>query len=346
MIWYCTREDVKSALDSKESARNNAQIDRAIESASRAVEGYLKRRFYPLTTTRYFDWPNFQFARPWRLWLDDNELVSVTTLTSGGQTISPSDYFLEPVNSGPPYTHIEIDLESTAAFSSGSTHQRSIAITGVFGYWNEEEATETLLEDLDASETAVDFHDSVNIGVGSILRVGTERMIVTGRSTLTAGGGIADDLTASQANVRFEVASSLHFHAGETILVDGERMLVVDFANDFLTVRRAWDGTVLASHSSGATIYRYNAFTVQRGALGTTATTHTNGAQVYRYMVPGLVRELAVAEAINTLLQQSSGYARVVGSGDNQRESFGRGLRDIREAAYIAYGRKTRMRAV
>src|SRR5690606_22447868 len=56
--WYTTRETVKAALDYKETARNDAQVDRAIESASRAVEGLLHRRFYPETATRYFDWPN------------------------------------------------------------------------------------------------------------------------------------------------------------------------------------------------------------------------------------------------------------------------------------------------
>jgi hypothetical protein len=90
-VWYCTREDVKSSLDSKESARNNGQVDRAIESASRAVEGLTHRRFYPETDTRYFDWPNAQYARPWRLWLDQHELVSVATLSSGGTTIAASD---------------------------------------------------------------------------------------------------------------------------------------------------------------------------------------------------------------------------------------------------------------
>jgi hypothetical protein len=55
---YCTVEDLKRAFDSKESARNDTQLRRGIESASRLVEQDTHRFFYPLTTTRYFEWPN------------------------------------------------------------------------------------------------------------------------------------------------------------------------------------------------------------------------------------------------------------------------------------------------
>jgi hypothetical protein len=86
--------------------------------------------------------------------------------------------------------------------------------------------------------------------------------------------------------------------------------------------------------------------TVTRGQLGTTAATHSSSAAVARHVVPGLVQELAVAEALNTLLQKQSGYGRVIGSGDNEREASGRGLRQIREDAYTAFGRKPRKAAV
>lgn len=65
---YCSREDVMRALDSKLTARNATQIDRAIEAAAQSIDALTHRRFYPWTGTRYFDWPNFQYARPWRPW--------------------------------------------------------------------------------------------------------------------------------------------------------------------------------------------------------------------------------------------------------------------------------------
>ena len=151
--WYATREDVQRALDSKLTARNNAQIDRALESASRDVDALCHRRFYPETDTRSWDWPGQQYALPWRLWLDDNELISVTALTSGGTTIAASDYFLEPNRGGPPYNRLEIDLDSTAGFGGGNTHQRAITVTGLFGYANDETSVGTLTAAVSSTTT-------------------------------------------------------------------------------------------------------------------------------------------------------------------------------------------------
>ncbi len=56
-VCYSTREDVKTALDIKESARVNAQIDRALAGARDSVETLCNRKFYPQAATRVFDWP-------------------------------------------------------------------------------------------------------------------------------------------------------------------------------------------------------------------------------------------------------------------------------------------------
>lgn len=348
-VWYASREDVKEALDSKETARNNRRVDRAIEAASRAVEGLLHRRFYPETGTRYFDWPTPQSGRPWRLWLDDNELISVTTLSSGGTTIAASDYFLEPNRTGPPYNRIEIDLDSNAVFGGGDTHQRDITVTGLWGYRNDETLVADVDEAMTASETDLDVTDSSGIGVGSLLRIGTERLIVTAKAMKDTGVNIdaADSLTASAADVSITMSTTTAAPAvDEVILIDSERMLVVDRAGSVLTVKRAWDGSVLAAHSANADIYAPRTLTVTRGALGTTAATMAQGDDVYRWDPPGPVRELVIAEALTTLLQGQAGYARVVGSGDAQREAAGRGLADLRRSVYTSHGRKARIRGV
>lgn len=352
MVWYTTREAVKAALDVKETARNNSQVDRAIESASRMIDGhrpgdgFLHRRFYPEIRTMTWDWPNEQTARPWRLWLDANELISITTLTSGDETIAASDYLLRP-DDGPPYTYIEIDLSSSAAFSGGDTHQRSISITGLFGFNDDEDPAGTLAAAVSSTTaTTVTVSDSATVGVGTIIKANSERMIVTGKSMTTTGQTIGGNLTASAANVTVPVADGTAFHVDETILVESERMLVVDIAGNNLTVKRAWDGSVLAAHNSGTTIYAPRTLTVIRGALGTTAATHSNGATLTKHVVPGLVAELCLGEALNGLLQGMSGYARTSGTGDNQREASGRGLARLRDSARTAYGRKARLRSV
>ena len=344
IVSYCSREDVKASLDVKESARANAQIDRLIKAASRSIEGLTHRFFYPWTGTRYFDWPNDQYAKTGRLWLNQHELVSVSSLITSGTPISASDYFLEPMNSGPPYSHVDLDLSSSAAYNAGQTYQQSVAITGVFYYLNEVSAG-LVAEALDISETGVDVMDSASVGVGHIIRVDNERMIVTGKSMLTTGQTLQTPVTASNADVTIAVTTGSAYSVDEIILLDSERMLIVDIAGNNLTVKRAWDGSVLAAHA-GSTIYALRTLNVIRGALGTTAATHSTSAPISKHVPPGLVEQLAIAETLTALQQEGSAYARVVGSGEGQREASGKGLEDLRDQVYTRYGRKIRMRAV
>ncbi|BCM70861.1 hypothetical protein EASAB2608_06195 [Streptomyces sp. EAS-AB2608] len=349
-VWYATREEVKAELDVKETSRSNQRIDRALEDASRRVEGLMHRRFYPVQATRYFDWPARPGAyTPWVLRLDDNELISVTTLASGGTVISSSDYNLEPNRSGPPFSRVEIKLSSSAAYGGGDTYQRDVQITGLWGYRNTETTAGTLAEALDATETGVDVDaaTSAAVGVGSVLRIDSERMLVTGRSQLSTGqtlGGAG--LTNINNSVTVAVQSGTAFAAGEVILIDAERMLVEDVVGNNLIVRRAWDGSTIAAHTAGATIYAPRTLTVTRGALGTIVDPHATGSTVHLWTPPGPIRQLTIAEALTDLLQGRSGYARTAGSGESEREMSGRGLKDLRAAVYAECGRKARMRSV
>lgn len=141
------------------------------------------------------------------------------------------------------------------------------------------------------------------------------------------------------------MADGTAFRSGETILLDAERIRVVDIAGNNLTLRRAVDGTTLAAHTT-ATVYALRALTVTRGALGTTAASALTGATVYEWQPPALAGELNLAYAVNILLQRQSGYARTVGEGENQREAAGRGIREIEKEAKSALGRQARTGAV
>lgn len=348
-IWYTTREAVKDALDVKETARADGQVDRAIESASRAVEGLLHRRFYPHSTTRYFDWPNPQRARPWRLWLDSNEVITVDTLTSGGVEIPSSDYFLRRSDDldEPPYDSIELDLDSSAVFGHGGTHQRDIAITGVFGYSDDTEPVGAVAAQLNDSAGVVEVTDGSRVGVGDLLTIGQERLQVTGRAMVDTGLTLTGPAAASTADTRLTLSGTVGAPMpGELILIGGERLLVVDAAGDAVVVRRAWDGSVLSAHEPGDPVWASRTLMVRRGVLGTDAAAHSEDAPVARQVYPGLVVELATAYALNTLLQRRAGYARVAGEGENAREATGRGIKSVERDAYRAYGRKARTRAV
>ncbi len=351
---YTTRETLKRALDINEPARNLRNIDRAIESASRRVDGLCHRRFYPELATKYFDWPNMQDALPWRLWLDDTELVSVTSLTSGGVTIGSSNYLLAPAQTGPPYNRLELKISTSAAFGGGATPQRDIAITGLWGYSNDEFNTGVTIEALDATETGIDVTAAVSteVGVGSILRIDSERFIVTSRSQLDTGinlGGTG--LTNSKGDVTVAVSDGTQFAPDEIIKIDAESMLVVDVTGNNLTVIRSYDGTVIAAHSVGADIYAPRTLNVTRGALGTTAATHLTGATVYRWDAPSGIRQLTTAEAIHELMQEQTGWFRTMSASSNfggtaRRAATIEALIDLRTEVYRTYGRKARTRTI
>ena len=232
---------MKSALDVKETARNDAQIDRAIESASRSVEGLLHRVFYPtFSATKYFSWPNWQSV-PWTLWLQGTELISVDTLVSGGITIPSGDYFLEPNEYGPPYDRIEINRDSTSAFSSGSTPQRSIAVTGTWGYQDVTIPAPATQVTVTAAEAAVLPEQFGHGRCGRCRQDPTERLLVTGKSMRTVDA-INTDMAANVSAVSFDVNNGAVFNEGEVLLIDSERMLIVDIAANTIIVKRAWDG--------------------------------------------------------------------------------------------------------
>lgn len=346
---YCCREDVKSALDVHGTVRDNALVDRAVTSAATDINSWMHRRFYPEDGTKYFNWPNNQRADPWRLWLDQYDLVSASSVTSGGTTISLGNVFFEPANkeADEPYTYLELNRDSNATFGVGSTSQHDIAITGTWGYSAATSPAGALALALtDSTGTAATVTDSSSIGVGQILLIGSERLLVTDRAMTTTGDALAGNLDGTNNAVSASVGAGAGFHVGEVLLVDSERLLITDISGNTLTVKRAWDGSVLAAHSTSAVIYAARLLTVTRGALGSTAATHSLSASVSKFIFPGLITDLAVALSINNFLQATSGYARTVGEGDNLRSASGGGLTDLVARAVAAYGRRARIRVI
>lgn len=348
--WYASREEIKAELDVKETARSNARIDRALADATDAVHGLTHRIFYPVLATRRFDWPARAGGQPGVLRLDSNEVISVVSLKSGGNTIPSDQYILRRADNRdePPYTRIELRQDTSASFGQGDTWQEDIDALSLFGFRNDETTLGTTTEALDLTETGitVDATTSAAVGVGNLLRIGDERVIITGRTQAYSGQTLGADLPATNSATTITVADATAYAVDEVILIDGERMRIDDLADTTLVVQRAVDGTTLAAHSQTEPIYAPRTLTVVRGALGTTAALHDTAAPVYRWDPPGSVRQLCVAEAVTDLLQGRSGYARTAGSGDNERETSGRGLADLRERVYVEFGRKARMRSI
>lgn len=335
---YATIEDVKSATDTAGTYRSNVQIERALDAASRRVEDFTRRKFYPQIATRYFDWPRQRQGSSWRLWLDQNEVISLSNVVAGGVTIASTDYFLEPVNDGPPYNRFEIDLASDASLAAGDTHQRQIVLTGLWGYNDVTAPAGALAEALDSSETGVDVTDSLAIGIGDVIVVGSERMLVTGKSQVDTTADCST-LTAVVNSVSITGVTNGLVAQGEVITVDSEKMLVTDVTGTTLTVKRGWDGSVLAAHSSGTTIYAPRSLTVVRGALGTTAAAHDTASAVSVQRYPGPIKQLTIAYAMDQVQQEQSAYARTIGDGESLRQATGRAIANLEASVARSYRR-------
>lgn len=352
-VCYAALHEVMSALDVPETSRASAQIMREIQGSSRGIEGDTLRRFYPLVATHTFDWPDEQFSAPWRLWLNQWELTQMTRVTTAGIDITGS-VLLRPDDArlrGLPYTKIEIDLSSNAAFQAGNTWQRSISVTGTFGYCDGDRAVGTVSAFADTAGTTAVVSDSSQVGAGSLIRVDTERMNVTARSYVTTGLTTTGGTLAAQNSANLVPLSGASVSAGETLLVDAEKMLITDVVGDAALVIRAWDGTALAQHAGGTTVYAPRQITVERGVLGTTAATHSANATVHLHLVPPLIRDLCIAETLNTLTQSRRGYTQIVkrsasgsSSGPGDPLEVATALDDLRTRVCQRYARGIRTR--
>jgi hypothetical protein len=362
---YVTREDVARALDVKQASWNASQIDRQLMMASDGVEDTCKRIFYSTYTTCSFDWPNFQYAYPWRLWLDQHELAGQPTLFVTGTflpepvVIPVGNYICRPYNSGPPYTWIELRRDQSSAFGYNTTPQLDISITGPFGYWTNTLAAGSLAAAMtDTTSTAVQVSQGDIPGVGDVMVVDDERMIVQDKTAISTGVEFNAWTTASNADNAWTFPSGT-WYPGEVLTIDQEKMLVLSVVGGVMTVRRAWDGTILAAHTSGV-VYASRQLTVLRGSCGTTAATHIINAPVSIGAYPGLVKELATAEAIVGLTQEPSAWAfdlesrtRVnqnvyggTGHGQQREPAIGIGVTDLRDRCAARFGRQMRSRVI
>lgn len=337
---YTTRERVKAASGFTE--RTDSLVDDAIAAASRIIEADTHRIFYPTTATQVFDWPPPQTSKSYRLWIDQPaQLISLSSMTVGGTAATTSEYNLEPSNLGPPYDRIEVDLSTSAAWSAGDTHQQAISAVGVWGYDDVTIAAGTTSANVaDTTSTTVSATNGGLVGVGDLITIGTERLYVSGITFADSAVNTDGTVAAQKNDTSIPVADESGFVAGETIRINAEQMEITDADTaGNLNVIRAVNGTDLAAHGSGDDVYANRTLTVERGATGSTAATSTSGDTILRQVYPSLITQWATAEAIVQLSQQSAAYARTAGSGDNQRETVGRGLVDIRERAMTGYRR-------
>ena len=349
--WYTSRERFKTAISLNGGQINNA-VERVIEASSRDIDRWTRRHFIPKTQTRLYRWPQPRPGRTSLLWLDQ-DLLSVSTLQTQAQnasptTISSSDYFLEPNNpesdGNTRYNRIEIDLSSTASFEGGDTPQRSISVAGSWGWGNATKSAGSIDDSggISSTDTVLIVSDSSKIDVGDTLLIDSEQIFVADRSFAAKGSvllNMGSNLAATNATVTVTLDGSHGIVAGEIIRLDSEQMYVVSVSTNDLTVIRAWEGSVLASHNDDVACHVNRTLTIERGVNGTTAASHSDDASISKYTPEADIARWCLAEAIATYHQEHSGWGRSVGTGDGATELDGRALGPLRQSMVASYRR-------
>jgi hypothetical protein len=231
-------------------------------------------------------------------------------------------------------------------FQAGETWQNSLSITGDFSYPCRDIAIAQLAGDITSGATTLILDDSAGVGTGSLLAVDSEYLLITERSMSTTGTTISGNLTASKGETVVPVASGAAVGLAETVVVGSERMRVLGIDGNNLIVERASKGSVLAAHTSGATVLAPRTCTVSRAMRGSTAASHVDGEDVTVLRPPSLIEELCGAIAGNTVVQASGNWAARQGASETQYQPDARGIVLLKEDVYTTFGRKARSRAV
>ena len=173
--WYATLTDLKAELG-ETGTTNDARLGRYIAQASRSIEAFTGRTFYPVTATKYFDAPRDGCS----LFLAYEDLLTLTTLTDDTGVITSTYYWLCPLNVTPKHS-VVLDTGSLGrGFQYDEDPQRAISIAGQWGYGDDYQDTGLTLSANVTTTTATKITaSSAGLEVGMMLLIGTEAMHVS-----------------------------------------------------------------------------------------------------------------------------------------------------------------------
>jgi hypothetical protein len=217
---YATLTDARRHLDLSSAQTGDDDLLLALlGAASRLIEAYAGRRFYPVRQT-----VTYSYDDPALLLLHD-DLLALNSLTNGdGSALSASVYHLHPAGAA---VKSSVLLDRTqAVFTHDGDPVDAITVDGTWGFHP------------DWGNAWASSGDSVQDNPLS--------------SSATA-------LTVSDADAPESTGYGQRFAVGQLIRIDSEylHVLAVNTSTNTLTVARGVNGTTAASHTQGTTIDRY-----------------------------------------------------------------------------------------
>ena len=212
------------------NTQDDATLLNFMGRASRSIDRYTRRKFYPRSELRRYD-----YEEPKRIFLDD-DLLELTTLATqnGACTVASGVMWLSTGDNWnrPPYYTIILDDSSVSVLNFSGTPQRANEVTGIWGYheaWGEEAWIDTgtsLAADYTASAGSISLAGAGSFGSGASDVLGEHPRMSPG------------DLLKIGAQ---------YFHVLGSGSAGNATTLVRPYAN----------GTTATSHASGASIARF-----------------------------------------------------------------------------------------
>lgn len=168
-------------------ATDDVQIDNLLNAASRWIDKFTGRFFYPRYETRYYDIPESR-----RLFVNA-DLLDLSTLTNGdGTTISSSDYVLEKRNFSPKFAvKLKDNVDTSWEVDSDSGWEQVIEVLGTWGYHDDYArawvAAGTLAAQMAAGATSATLTAGHTIETGEIIKIDNEIMqgVISSSDTFT-----------------------------------------------------------------------------------------------------------------------------------------------------------------
>ena len=189
---YVGLETLKRSMQIGGTSAGSATADNAVlfalnETVARLIDDYCGFHFYESSGGRFFNPDNStRLCLGYPLLTVGSIQFSSDGGTTYGTTMTSADYYLAPYNAteeSPPRPFWEIESRENAT-SSGTVFpkgiQRSVRITGTWGYYNKTKSTSATVATAIASDTTTwKINNATALEVGMTLLSGAEKLFVT-----------------------------------------------------------------------------------------------------------------------------------------------------------------------
>ena len=236
---YATADDLRDYLAgtsySSGWTSDAGSIRRILEAASRRIDDYCGGgTFGPLTETRYYD-------------------IGSGSLRNSPQyqTVAITDD-IKTSMSTPGVVPLDAWMVSPTTVTSYGATDRATSETLAEGYANDF----FLMPYNSTPKTILKLNEDTTKGFDS----GQQTLSILGSWGYTADtvSVTTSDAIASTTATSASVTSASNLGPAQTILIDSEQLYITSISGNTLTVERGVNGSTAATHSGGASLYRYD----------------------------------------------------------------------------------------